>query len=55
VFEGFYHRFYLVDSFTIPIAPLGTIHRTKVAVLISPLVPNAYAVIGEVFDIGIAF
>ena len=37
-----------------PFAPLAAIHRAKVSVFICPFIPNGYAVILKVFDIGAA-
>ena len=44
----------LVDAFVVPIAPLGTIDRSKVAVRVGPFVPNADLVVVQILDVGVA-
>lgn len=48
----------LVDATALtirPLAPLATIDGAEVAVLICPFIPNGYAVVLQVFDVGATF
>ena len=57
VLDLFDSHFDLVDDATVyglPRAPLLAIYRPKVAVLVGPLVPDADAVVLEVFGVGAA-
>src|SRR6185295_20308882 len=36
-----------------PIAPLGAVNAAEVALLVGPFIPDAHAVVVQIFDIGI--
>ena len=54
VFYGIYQIRNLVDAFIVPVTPLGAVDRTEVAVFVSPLIPDSYFIIVQIFDVGIA-
>ena len=57
--------FYLLNEFTnlvnhltilsLPAAPLFSIHRAKIAIFISPFIPDLYTMFFQVSDIGLSF
>ena len=57
VFQLIEHILYLVDGTTIiigPRTPLVTINWTKLAILVGPLVPDANAMVLQIFYVGVA-
>lgn len=57
VLNHIHHVLYLVDSAAVvigPRTPLMSVNRTKLAILVSPLVPYTHAMLLQVVNVGVA-
>ena len=52
--DALHHLGNLVDALVVPVAPLGTIDGTEVAIRVGPFVPDGDFVVVQILDVGVA-